>query len=86
MLSRLLHNLAMRQDVQQKLREEVIEARLNYGDMDWDQLNSLPYMEAVVKEVFRRYVPAVTFRTSLTGSLDSHRYPSSRERQFETIN
>ncbi|KAF5332603.1 hypothetical protein D9611_005494 [Ephemerocybe angulata] len=61
-LARILHLLSMYQDVQDKLRAELREARENYGDQpDYDQLISLPYLDAVCWETLRLYppVPAV---------------------------
>lgn len=52
-LSRILHQLALHPEVQEKLRIELTEARERDGDLDFDTLHSLPYMEAVVRETLR---------------------------------
>ena len=51
-MSRILHLLAQHPDVQHKLRLEIEEARA-HGDLDYDQLNALPYLDAVCKETLR---------------------------------
>ena len=52
-LSRILYILSMRQDIQTKVREEVTAARREYGDLDYDTLVSLPYLDAVCRETLR---------------------------------
>lgn len=54
-LSRILHQLAIHKDVQAKLREEIKdEKRANGGqDLEYDQLVSLPYLDAVCRETLR---------------------------------
>lgn len=51
-LARLLHLLALNPEVQSKLRAEVTKGRLK-GDLDYDDLMGLPYMDAVVRETMR---------------------------------
>ncbi|PSR81817.1 hypothetical protein PHLCEN_2v6248 [Hermanssonia centrifuga] len=58
-LSRILHLLALNQDVQQKLRAEISEAR-NGEDLTFDQLMNLPFLDAVCRESLRLFAP-VTF-------------------------
>ena len=49
-----LEILGRKQDVQDKLRAEIIEAQEQYGeDMPYDQLVGLPYMDAVCRESLR---------------------------------
>ena len=55
-LSMILCLLSQHQDVQQKLREEIMEAS-NGEDLDYDDLVSLPYLDAVCRETLRLYVP-----------------------------
>jgi len=57
---RALHLLAMNPNVQAKLREEVKAARLEHGDMDYDTLMGLPYLDAVCRETLRLYAPVTT--------------------------
>ncbi|KAH9481617.1 Cytochrome P450 monooxygenase 91 [Psilocybe cubensis] len=57
-LSRTLHLLAMHPDVQEKLRQELRDAKLvQDGDLAYDQLVSLPYLDAVCRETLRMYPP-----------------------------
>ncbi|EDR02322.1 uncharacterized protein LACBIDRAFT_309740 [Laccaria bicolor S238N-H82] len=56
-LSRTLHLLAQHQEVQEKLRREVTEARAKAGDLTYDGLVSLPYLDAVCRESLRLYPP-----------------------------
>ncbi|CAE6431984.1 unnamed protein product [Rhizoctonia solani] len=59
-LARTIHVLADHPDVQSKLREEVCEAHEMFGEeLDYDQLNSLPYLDAVCRESLRLYAPAM---------------------------
>lgn len=51
-LSRILWLLSLNQDVQQKLREEIQEAQ-HHGQLSYDQLVSLPYLDAVCRETLR---------------------------------
>lgn len=52
-LCRILHILSERPEVQERLRAELIEARLAHGDLDYDQLGALPFLDAIVRETFR---------------------------------
>ena len=52
-LSRILHLLAEHPDVPEKLRAEIVEARRERGDLDFDDLFQLPYLEAVCRETLR---------------------------------
>ncbi|KAF5343006.1 hypothetical protein D9758_013693 [Tetrapyrgos nigripes] len=58
-LARVLHILSTRLDVQGKLRQEILEARKKCGDQDipYDELVSLPYLDAVCRETLRLYPP-----------------------------
>lgn len=53
-LSRILHLLSVNQPVQDRLREELINARKEAGgDLDYDALMGLPVLEAVCRETLR---------------------------------
>lgn len=53
-LSRILLLLSMNPSVQDKLREELVNARKEAGgDLDYDSLHELPYLEAVCRETLR---------------------------------
>ncbi|KAJ3539879.1 hypothetical protein NMY22_g4540 [Coprinellus aureogranulatus] len=56
--SRILHLLALHQDIQDKLRAEIRAAKARFnGEPDYDQLSSLPYLDAVIRETLRRHPP-----------------------------
>lgn len=53
-LSRILLLLSRNPRVQDKLRDELVDARKDAGgDLDYDSLNELPYLEAVCRETLR---------------------------------
>lgn len=51
-LTQILHTLAENPDAQEKLRAEIREAGQN-GDIPYDQLTTLPYMDAICRETLR---------------------------------
>ncbi|KAJ3492937.1 hypothetical protein NLJ89_g11134 [Agrocybe chaxingu] len=55
-MSRTLWLLAKNQDVQDRLRSEIREAR-QQGDVPYDDLVDLPYLDAVCRETLRLYPP-----------------------------
>ncbi|PPQ65281.1 hypothetical protein CVT26_000241, partial [Gymnopilus dilepis] len=59
-LSRILWLLSTHPDVQDKLRQEIAEARKQHGDLAYDDLVSLPYLDAVCRETLRVYPPVST--------------------------
>ncbi|KAF8955779.1 cytochrome P450 [Flammula alnicola] len=64
-LTRLLYLLAMHQDVQDKLRKEIKEAKeAEGGDLPYDKLVSLPYLDAICRETLRLYVLSFPFPDS----------------------
>ena len=52
-LAQTLSILAERPDAQDKLRQEVTEARKGNNDLDYDDLTSLPYLDAICRETLR---------------------------------
>jgi len=52
-LSRTLHLLAQHPEVQEKLRQEILEARVDGQDLSYETLESLPYLDAVCRETLR---------------------------------
>ena len=53
-LTATLDILGRNQDVQNKLRAEIVEAQEQYGeDIPYDELVALPYMDAVCREILR---------------------------------
>lgn len=60
-LSRILHLLAGHPKEQDKLREEIVNARQSAGGLlSHDELLALPYLDAVCKETLRLYAPVST--------------------------
>ncbi|KAI0370603.1 cytochrome P450 [Pilatotrama ljubarskyi] len=59
-LSLTLWRLAKNPEVQNKLRQEIMEAKRarGGGDIDYDDLVALPYLDAVCRETLRVHVPA----------------------------
>ncbi|KXN82787.1 Cytochrome P450 3A6 [Leucoagaricus sp. SymC.cos] len=55
-LSRIFQLLATHPDAQQRLREEIREAQMN-GQLNYDQLVTLPYLDAVCRETLRVFPP-----------------------------
>ncbi|KAF7969971.1 hypothetical protein HWV62_25452 [Athelia sp. TMB] len=56
-LVRIFHLMAQHQDVQSRIRDEIRAARDREGDLDYKQLDSLPYLDAVIRETLRLYAP-----------------------------
>ncbi|KAI0754390.1 cytochrome P450 [Daedaleopsis nitida] len=59
MLSQILHLLAQHQDVQDRLRAEILEAGMDGKDLSYDELNALPFLDAVCRETLRLHPPAM---------------------------
>ncbi len=54
-----LYELALNQDIQQKLRTEILdEVERNEGKFSYDMLFGMKYLDMVVKESLRKYPPA----------------------------
>ncbi|KAI0061904.1 cytochrome P450 [Artomyces pyxidatus] len=65
-LARTLHLLALRPDVQERLRSEINEGYTSKlleteTELGYDQLMELPYLDAVCRETLRVYPPAQLF-------------------------
>ncbi|KAF6748100.1 cytochrome P450 [Ephemerocybe angulata] len=57
-LARILDILTHHQDVQDKVRQEVTNAHLERGgDLDYDTLTALPWLDAICRETLRFYPP-----------------------------
>ncbi|CAD7012835.1 cytochrome P450 6a9 [Ceratitis capitata] len=55
-LAFLLYELALNPDMQQRLREEIIEAVGQHdGKVTYECINSMPYMKQVISETLRKY-------------------------------
>ncbi|KAF8971842.1 cytochrome P450 [Flammula alnicola] len=62
-LARLLYLLATHQDVQDKLRKEIREAKeAEGGDLSYDKLVSLQYLDAICRETLRLHSPVTMAR------------------------
>ncbi|THU92316.1 cytochrome P450 [Dendrothele bispora CBS 962.96] len=56
-LARILYLLSTRPHIQDKLRQEILEARRENKDIPYDQLVSLPYLDAICRETLRLFPP-----------------------------
>ncbi|KAH7927983.1 cytochrome P450 [Leucogyrophana mollusca] len=56
-LARTFLTLACHPDAQERLRQEVQQVRAEKGDLDYDDLVNLPYLDAVCRETLRLYPP-----------------------------
>ena len=60
-ITRVIQLLAEHQEMQETLRRELLDATTHAGrtlfDLDYDGFAKLPYLEAVVRETIRMYVP-----------------------------
>lgn len=72
-MSRTLHLLSINPDIQTRLRNEIREAQRD-GQLTYDQLVSLPYLDAVCRETLRLCVSNRS-RCRLTGDSNYPRYP-----------
>lgn len=52
-LAHILQMLSKHQDVQNKLRQEIITAQGDKEQIEYDELVALPYLEAVCRETLR---------------------------------
>ena len=67
-LGRILSLLSIHQDIQNALRQEIRKAR-KLGDLSYDELVALPYLDAVCRETLRVYVYCVShYCPSSTGA------------------
>lgn len=58
-ICRTLHQLVLNPDVQERLRAEVVAAREQCGgDLGYDVLMGLPYLDAICRETLRVFPPA----------------------------
>ena len=54
-LARIIHLLSTHQDVQSKVRQEIVDAkrRHGHGNLGYDEIAALPYLDAVCRETLR---------------------------------
>ncbi|XP_032662744.1 probable cytochrome P450 6a20 [Odontomachus brunneus] len=53
-----LYELAVHQDIQDKVRQEIDETLKKHGGLTYDALNEMTYLHKVVQETLRKYPPA----------------------------
>ena len=56
-LSYCTHELALNQNVQEKLYQEIKSSADRNGEIDYETLAKLPYLDAVISETLRKYPP-----------------------------
>ena len=75
LLSFAFYELALNQDIQEKLREEILqEVEGNDGKLTYDLLHSLKYLDMFTKETLRRYPPIAVL---LRRCANSYQVPGS---------
>ncbi|KLO12917.1 cytochrome P450 [Schizopora paradoxa] len=88
-LCHVLHLLAVNPGVQDKLRQEVTTARQDRGDLDYDDLMGLPFLDAVCRETLRVYPPvSMAVRTTLEDAVLPLLWPvksSNGKEEFKEI-
>jgi cytochrome P450 len=52
-LSRILHLMCLHQNAQDRLRREISEALDDHGQLNYDDLVNLPYLDAICRETMR---------------------------------
>lgn len=52
-LARIFHSLAQHPEAQDRLRKEITDARAKGGDLDYNELSALPYLDAIIRETLR---------------------------------
>lgn len=55
-LSQILHLLAQQPDVQTRLRKEILGATAGGKELSYDELSTLPFLDAICRETLRLYV------------------------------
>ena len=65
-LSFCSYELALNQEIQNKLYQELKLAIENNGDIDYDTLSKLPYLDAVISETLRKYPPVQRLERTAT--------------------
>ena len=76
LLGFMSHLLVNHADAQEKIREEVRELYDKDGRIDYNCVNNLPYLEAVMNESLRLFPPITTFVTRV--SLTDYKYSDTR--------
>ncbi|KAI1301928.1 Cytochrome P450 9e2 [Halotydeus destructor] len=63
LLSFLFYSLALNEKVQEKLLQEIKGA----GELDYQTVSTLPYLDAIIQETLRMYPPAIAFDREAAG-------------------
>lgn len=63
-LARALHTLALNPIAQSELRREILASGVLDGEVSYDALLGLPYLDAVCRETLRLCVPLYVYLTS----------------------
>ncbi|PPR05971.1 hypothetical protein CVT24_004635 [Panaeolus cyanescens] len=64
-MSRILHQLALNPDIQERLRKEVRLASAENQVLDYDTVSDLPLLDAVCRETLRMYPPLIVVMRSV---------------------
>lgn len=59
LMTYLVYSLACNPSVQEKLLQEVLEAKNSDGNLNYHQIMKMPYLDAVISETLRMYPPVV---------------------------
>ncbi|RWS22262.1 cytochrome P450 3A24-like protein, partial [Leptotrombidium deliense] len=65
-LAFVMHILVNHMDVQEKMRDEVMQLLEKDGQLDYNTVSSLPFMDAVINETLRIYPPITFFVTRVS--------------------
>ncbi|EFN81691.1 Probable cytochrome P450 6a14 [Harpegnathos saltator] len=68
-MSNALYELALNQEIQDKLREEIHQKYMNInGDLTYDNIKKMSYLDKVFKETLRKYPPLTFIMRKATSS------------------
>ncbi|THU97782.1 cytochrome P450 [Dendrothele bispora CBS 962.96] len=87
-MTRMISLLSLHPEVQNKLREEVTEAYVRSGgDIGYDELEGLPYLDAVCRETLRLFPPVpLLFRTAQKDAILPFSKPIPRANHKDSTN
>ncbi|XP_011706829.1 PREDICTED: probable cytochrome P450 6a13, partial [Wasmannia auropunctata] len=52
-----LYELALHQNIQEKVRKEIDKILMKYGNLTYDSVNKITYLHKVINETMRKYPP-----------------------------
>ena len=73
-LTYITYELALNQDIQQRLYEEVIGAQDENGNIDYDTVTRLPYIDACLSEGLRLHTPVIRIPREATQEYTLKKY------------